>query len=80
MTCIPVKNCGYVFASFQAVVSSNLLGAHIQHMGHSFIGFLTHAAFGVPIYSKYLYMAILSVQIITMTIIIIITMLLVCEI
>ena len=61
LTDIPVKNCGYIVVSFQEAVVSQFW-AHIQQIGHSFIGFHTHAAFGVMIYSKYLCLVILSVQ------------------
>ena len=61
LTFIPVRNCGYTYVSFQVVVGSQFW-AHIQYMGHSFIGFLTHALFEVLIYSKYLCLVILSVE------------------
>ena len=61
LTYNPVKNCSYIVVSFQVIVSSRLL-AHIQYMGHNFIDSLTHMAFGVLIYSKYLCLVILSVQ------------------
>ena len=61
LTCIPVKNCGYIVVSFQVVVSNKFL-SHIPYIEHGFIGLLTHAAFGVLISSKYLCMPILSVQ------------------
>ena len=61
LTCIPAKNCSYNVVSFQVDASSQFW-AHIQYMGHSFVGFLTHAAFGVKIYSKYLSLVILIVQ------------------
>ena len=54
LTYIPVKNCGIIVASFQVVVSSQF-SAHIQYMGNGLMGFLTHATFGVLIYSKYLH-------------------------
>ena len=47
--------------SFQVVTSSQLW-THSQYMGNGFIGFLTHTAFGVLIYSKYLCLVIISVQ------------------
>ena len=61
LTYIHVKNCGYIVAYFQVVVSRQFL-AYIQYMGHSFIGFLTLTAFGVFIYCKYLCLVMLSVQ------------------
>ena len=60
LTYMPVNNCGYIVLSVQVVVSSKFW-AHIQYMGHSFIGLLPHAACGILIYSKYLCLAILSI-------------------
>ena len=65
LTYIPVKNCGYIVVSFQVVVG-NQIGAHIQYIGHGFIASLTHTAFGVLIYFKYLCFVILNVQLIVL--------------
>ena len=49
LTCIPMKNRGYIVVSIEVVDGSQLL-VHIHYMGHCFIGSLAHATFGVLIY------------------------------
>ena len=60
-THIPVKNCGYIAMSFHTVINCRLC-AYIQYIEHGFIGFLTHAAFRVIMYSKYFCLVILIVH------------------
>ena len=61
LTYIPVSNCGNIVVCFQLIACSQFV-AHIQYMRQHFIGFITHAAFGIFIYSNYLCLLTISVK------------------
>ena len=60
-TYVLVKNRGNIVVTVRAIVSGQF-GAHIQYMGHCFVGLVTYTAFDVFTYSMYMCVVILSVQ------------------